>query len=1371
MFNNNLEHRYSIRKLSIGAASVLIGLVFVGGLNNKIIKADTVKPAQAQAPSQNQSDKQTVNVTVKHQDENGQTIAKDTHHTVEIIGYQDSHEASTPSQKPDNPIVKPGNTGQTSNPVKPVQPAKPVQNPGQSTKPNQDQGQATKSNQNPGQATKPVITPSAQTNQKTNPAKPVQPTKPNTNSGQVTNNKPDNLPQVITKQTVSASQITSFVDSTGKTLRDDNIQSGQFTFDGKNWNHDTITFKNVPAPIIKGYVALTPSVSGSIVTRDNPNTAKTIIYKQVGNIIAVDNNNNPIKDLAPVPYANSENDPTKIADVQTAPIIKGYKPEQTTFSPVSDDEDTRIVYDIDPNYVPDQARKTFTYTINYVDSNGNQIDNPYVATHDFTMADGQSIDPENTEYTFVSPNNTIILGYVTTQARPNNFTVKATDTDLNHTVNVVYSKIGYLIPEDMSGKQLATAEQYNNNPFDASLVMDNLIPPAIDGYVPEVQAVTPKDPTKDTIVRYVKAKAGKITINFVDTDTGATLQSKVLTGEIGSSSNYNPEDDIIYWQKQGFEADNNFYPANVIFTKNPLEYNIQFSHTSSNVQYIPGEDSTDYQAIADGTPIDADIPWGAQPDLKSYHQVHHMTVRYKGAGSATPKANVQTTQWTRRFTMDNVTGQISSENDWQTDPIDYNGVPTPVVQTYHADKADIPGEEATRKNKTYTVTYKRNGRIVEDFYDQNGKAIKLGVKGPYYITNPTDPTAVLGNLKVPSFNGYVQTVRHVDPKDPDSDIHVSYIKVPDVVVIEVDHYYKADSNYDGPSALEQAYAMGYTNPVVVNSENEAKIVQNNWNNILKQASYYNNRQDGKTDIYYGKTTKANTSDTTHTTKNLLHRGDESLASMLDSQVDAHSANDDTDLLGQDGDKKNGKVLNLSDLSAINSGSKSYAYPSYTNDTDYVDLDKDIYDQVGLDSKNFGNDNQALPKGVTPVHIDLLKPKPKSVSINPSLDADDDNVYTGVRVHSYSSDNNNNFNASKLALKSTLPSAALFNSFIAMPNADNITKYKIVIDGKVVASGLTKQEASNYAKYLAKDENVAGYTQTGVKQNGNQLIISYTKDKADESDTKHNSGNIAPAKPDQDQAGKNQADKDQAGKDQDGKDQVGQAGKDQKDKPIDTTKPATGNNTKPNDSADKPVKPGTKKPNSNKDQDAKHQSNTDNPLDGNKPVPKSDKDALQSETDNPLTGNNAQSNLSSDNQMKTNPSAVNTNNQTDTKKDYKQTDNSGKQASSMDNINKRHLNNNTGLVNTGARHVIDNYKPVNASVRPKLVPVDPQTPALPQTANTVNTGNSSAVNTTSQNSASVLPQTGSKKELGLVALGLIAISLSVFGLKDPDKEKS
>ena len=113
----------------------------------------------------------------------------------------------------------------------------------------------------------------------------------------------------------------------------------------------------------------------------------------------------------------------------------------------------------------------------------------------------------------------------------------------------------------------------------------------------------------------------------------------------------------------------------------------------------------------------------------------------------------------------------------------------------------------------------------------------------------------------------------------------------------------------------------------------------------------------------------------------------------------------------------------------------------------------------------------------------------------------------------------------------------------------------------------------------------------------------------------------------------------------------------------------------------------------------------------------------------------------------------------------------KQASSADNINKRHLNNNAGLVNTGARHVIDNYKPVNASVRPKLVPVNPKTPALPQTANTVNTGNSSAVSTASQNSASVLPQTGSKKELGLVALGLIAISLSVFGLKDPDKEKS
>ena len=53
-----------------------------------------------------------------------------------------------------------------------------------------------------------------------------------------------------------------------------------------------------------------------------------------------------------------------------------------------------------------------------------------------------------------------------------------------------------------------------------------------------------------------------------------------------------------------------------------------------------------------------------------------------------------------------MTGDVISETDWTPKEHDFNVVKTPVVEGYHADKAEAGGFKSTPNDptKTYTVT-------------------------------------------------------------------------------------------------------------------------------------------------------------------------------------------------------------------------------------------------------------------------------------------------------------------------------------------------------------------------------------------------------------------------------------------------------------------------------------------------------------------------------------------------------------------------------------------------------------------------------------------------------------------------------------------
>ncbi|MDE7039531.1 MAG: LPXTG cell wall anchor domain-containing protein, partial [Limosilactobacillus sp.] len=127
------------------------------------------------------------------------------------------------------------------------------------------------------------------------------------------------------------------------------------------------------------------------------------------------------------------------------------------------------------------------------------------------------------------------------------------------------------------------------------------------------------------------------------------------------------------------------------------------------------------------------------------------------------------------ITVDNITGKIISTTEWKPNKTTYDSVKTPVVEGYHADKAEVSGPTVTMTDETATVTYTPNGHIIP--VDKNGTPIP-DVDHPQYPTNPNDPTGVTPNEPVPEIPGYTPEVPTVTPENPGTDTDVPYTRNP-----------------------------------------------------------------------------------------------------------------------------------------------------------------------------------------------------------------------------------------------------------------------------------------------------------------------------------------------------------------------------------------------------------------------------------------------------------------------------------------------------------------------------------------------------------------------------------------------------------------
>ena len=176
-------------------------------------------------------------------------------------------------------------------------------------------------------------------------------------------------------------------------------------------------------------------------------------------------------------------------------------------------------------------------------------------------------------------------------------------------------------------------------------------------------------------------------------------------------------------------------------------------------------------------PNDPDGPkWPENTGKDSLEKTGTQTIKYIGAGSDTPKEITDHTTFTRHYVVDKVTGKILNPNEsWTPAEHTFKSYKTPVVKGYVANVKEAGGFESTPTdpNKTYTVTYKKIGKIIP--VDKDGNPIP-GAATPEYKNDPNDPTKVLPNEPIPTVDGWKPTASNVTPQDPTKDTPVIYTK-------------------------------------------------------------------------------------------------------------------------------------------------------------------------------------------------------------------------------------------------------------------------------------------------------------------------------------------------------------------------------------------------------------------------------------------------------------------------------------------------------------------------------------------------------------------------------------------------------------------
>ncbi|WP_434349696.1 mucin-binding protein [Streptococcus sp. KHUD_014] len=577
-----------------------------------------------------------------------------------------------------------------------------------------------------------------------------------------------------TKQTVT-------FEGAGTATPADKVQDN-FTFTGKQqngtttWDQHSHTYGKETVPVVTGYYADKKEAGSKTVTPEQPEVTDKVTYKALGKIIQVDESGNVIPGSVSKIYENNPSNPTeaaetKIPDAPTGYKIKeeqpqawGYNIVDKTIEPNDESDSDRISRDTPIIYVPivndvtKPTKQTVTFEGAGTATPADKVQDNFTFTGKQRQVDGNTTwDQPN--HTYGKETVPVVTGYYADKKEAGSKTVTPDQPEV--TDKVTYKPLGKIIPVDPEGNPIpkAPTPQYNNDSEDPT--KGGKTPtPVIPGYVTDTPSVTPNKPGEDTPVVYRKAEQ-KAIINYVDQNTGTTLENDQLSGKSGEAIDYSTTAKIQKYQDRGYVLVSDEFPAGATYDTDASRdqiWTVTLKHGETPVGPNDPHNPTD--------PINPNDPNSPRyPAENQWKKDVTSTVHYVVSdGNATaPADNVQNAQWTRTLKLDKVTGEVLNPTElWTANKANYDVVPTPGLTGYYADKGSVASKTVTQENLEETVTYRPLGKLVPKPETPNDPNFP-STPDVKYPNDPTDPTKP-GQPVVPDVPGYKPYLP--DPNDP-----------------------------------------------------------------------------------------------------------------------------------------------------------------------------------------------------------------------------------------------------------------------------------------------------------------------------------------------------------------------------------------------------------------------------------------------------------------------------------------------------------------------------------------------------------------------------------------------------------------------------
>ena len=307
-------------------------------------------------------------------------------------------------------------------------------------------------------------------------------------------------------------QVVEFVGIEGK-APETNVQDG-YKFLGEyndetketTWKEKTHTYSNVDVPVVEKYFADKKQAGGREVTPEIPEVTDTVTYKHLGKIVPVDEKGNPIAGSKTPQYLNDLKDPTKALETPV-PELEGYVPTVKSVLPKDPGVDTKVVY---KEKITDIEKGT-KQVVEFVGAEGKapktNVQDDYKFKGKYRVVTKETVWKEKT-HSYNSVDVPVVKGYFADKKQAGGETLTPEKPEV--TDKVTYKHLGKIVPVDEKGNPIASAQtpQYLNDLKDPTKALETPVP-ELEGYVPTVKSVVPKDPGVDTKVIYKKEEKPK----------------------------------------------------------------------------------------------------------------------------------------------------------------------------------------------------------------------------------------------------------------------------------------------------------------------------------------------------------------------------------------------------------------------------------------------------------------------------------------------------------------------------------------------------------------------------------------------------------------------------------------------------------------------------------------------------------------------------------------------------------------------------------------------------------------------------------------------------------------------------------------------